>query len=398
MLVVDQSSLEAVRVLMIGAYPRTPDRINGGVAAALMYLSEALVESGAVELIGVRISKNESDICDQSKFGWAMLDLPLGSFSLTTLYWRQRRMLERLIDEYRPDIVHAQGADISGYLAVRSGRPAVITVHGLLAECAKFQTAGLSRLRASLAAAVTERGTIRRSEALIAISPFVTKYYEGDITGTVHDIPNAVSNTFFGVDRAAQVGRFLFAGRIANGKGLVELVHAFSQANEPHWVLVLAGATPEPDYEKKLREEVDTLGLSGRVRFVGLLDESSLINEFSIAQALILPSYQETAPMVIQQSMASGLPVIASSVGGIPFQITHNETGLMFPAGDVVELGALMRQVATRTGWAEALGVAARTEALRHFHANAVAASTAKVYRQVLASRAHDSDHRRTRN
>jgi glycosyltransferase involved in cell wall biosynthesis len=388
----NESQRRRARVLMVGPYPRTPDRINGGVAAALMYLSEALVASGEIELVGVRISKDEADASESSKFGWTMRDLPLGRLSLTTLYRRQVSRFAELIREFEPDIVHAQGADIGGYVAVRSGKPTVVTVHGLLAECARFQTEFASRLRASLAAAVTERATIRRAPHLIAITPYVTRYYSGDITGKVHDIPNAISHSFFDVTPAPESGRFLYAGRISNGKGLVELLQAFVRTAAPHWTLVLAGATGDPGYESMLREQVRAADVGDRIRFAGLLDEATLLREFAVAQALVLPSFQETAPMVVQQSMAAGLPVIATNVGGIPHQLSHNATGLVFEAGNVAQLADLMGQVASRPEWARGLGAAARAEARQRYRAGAVADATIAVYREMLASDSANSN------
>ena len=84
-----------------------------------------------------------------------------------------------------------------------------------------------------------------------------------------------------------------------------------------------------------LRRIAGELGIAPKVEFTGLLDEPSLIREFERAEALVLPSFQETAPMVVQQAMAAGLAVVASRVGGIPYQIRHEVSGLLFEAGNV---------------------------------------------------------------
>jgi glycosyltransferase involved in cell wall biosynthesis len=374
-----------MRVLMIGPYPRSPERINGGVAAALMYLSEALNASGRVELIGVRIAKDERDAVESAAYRWRMVDLPLGSFSLTTFYRRQIEEFRRLVQTEGPDVVHAHGVDVAGYVAVRCGKPAIVTVHGLLAECARFQTSMTPRIRARLAAAVTERSTVRRSDTLIAISPFVTQYYSGLISGKVHHVPNAIADKFFDVARRPKPGRFLYAGRIANGKGLVELLTAFAESRGPGWSLSLAGATPDPGYEAMLRATARRLGVEGSIRFTGLLSEAALIAEFGSAQALVLPSHQETAPMVIQQAMAAGLPVIATGVGGIPYQLEHGRTGLLCNPGDSRALGALLRMASQEAGLMHEMGRAAREEAARRFRASEVASATVGVYESSLS-------------
>lgn len=372
------------RILMIGPYPSSPERINGGVAAALKYLSDALVAGGEVDLSGVRIARNAQDRCDASSYLFPVDDLPLGRFSLSTMYRRQLGQLREIIATRRPDIVHAQGADISGYLAVRCGVPAVVTIHGLLAECARYQTELSVRLRATLAAAVTERDTVRRAQHLIAISPYVRRYYGSEVTARVHDVPNAVAPAYFDVARTPEPGRLLYAGRISHGKGLFELVNAVARARSVSVHLVLAGAMPDPNYGVSLRDETKRLGLAERVTFAGLLDEPQLVGEFGRAQALILPSHQETAPMVIQQAMAAGLPVIATQVGGIPDQIEHERTGLMFEAGDVGQLSSHIERIVREIELPLQIGLAARTVANERFRASAVAAATVAVYRSML--------------
>ena len=70
---------------------------------------------------------------------------------------------------------------------------------------------------------------MRRATDLISISPYVGRYYEGEIKGRVHEVPNAIAPRFFRVPRAPERGRLLFAGRIAKGKGPHDLVHAVAR-------------------------------------------------------------------------------------------------------------------------------------------------------------------------
>lgn len=375
--------------MMIGPFPTERSRLDGGVAAATTYLSEALAEEPEVELLGVRIAGNREAAPATSSFNWPLVNLPLGRFSLSTLYRIQKRTLRRHIVDFKPDIVHGQGADLAGYLAIRSGRPCVVTVHGLLAECAKFQTNFTERIRAKLSARLTERSTIRRAEHLIAISPYVARYYRGEISGRVHHIPNAVARKFFDVVRSPESGRLLYAGRISNGKGLPELFQAMSRIRASGLQLVLAGANRDPAYGELLRSLIADLDLGNRVRFAGLLQEAELIEEFRRAAALILPSHQETAPMVIQQAMAAGLPVIATEVGGIPSQIEHGVTGLMYRPGDHVQLAAHIERLVGNEDVAAHMSRAAKGVAELRFSASSVAKATIAAYRAVLSERAY---------
>jgi glycosyltransferase involved in cell wall biosynthesis len=291
-----------------------------------------------------------------------------------------------VVSRFRPDIIHAQGVDAAGYLAVKSGHPAVITVHGILSECAKYHTDAVRRVRDLLQSRITEEFVIGRADHILAISPYVARYYRNRLRGSVHDVPNAVAPSFYAVQRRPEQRRFLFAGRISIGKGLLDLVRAVSQSPLAADRIILAGHAPERDFEMRLRTAISESGCAERFELVGLLDEHSLLEEFARATALILPSYQETAPMVIQQAMAAGLPVIATPVGGIPDMIEHDVSGLLFHPGDVEGLARALHRLSDDAGLAARLASAARSRALSSFTAERVAKATLDVYRRVLAT------------
>ena len=161
-------------------------------------------------------------------------------------------------------------------------------------------------------------------------------------------------------------------------------MRAFAQSRADGAQLVFAGAATEPEYEHIIRQEVAQLGLVERVKFRGLLDEASMLDEFSRAEALVLPSYQETAPMVIQQAMAAGLAVIATRICGVPYQIEHDVTGLLYSAGAVAELAALLERLGTDQALGKRLGDAARMTAIERYHAAKVADATLDTYKSIL--------------
>src|SRR4030095_9820709 len=97
-----------MRVLMIAPFPRYADRIDGGVAAATMYLCPALSAVPGVDLIGVRGARDGPDLPEEQSLGWPVVDLPLGRLSLSTLFVSQRRRLHEFLLRYDPQGVHAQ--------------------------------------------------------------------------------------------------------------------------------------------------------------------------------------------------------------------------------------------------------------------------------------------------
>lgn len=108
---------------MISPFPRSPDRIDGRVATATMYLAQGLVAAPVVELIAVWICNDGIGNSKDRALGWPTVDLPLGSGSLVTLYRRPKRRVREILWRYEPDLVHAEGADLTGLLATSRGYP-----------------------------------------------------------------------------------------------------------------------------------------------------------------------------------------------------------------------------------------------------------------------------------
>lgn len=371
---------------MLGPFPRSLSHVDGGVAAATMYVSHALTKLPGIELIGVRVVGGSSRAGPTEDLGWPVHDLPLARFSVSTLFRRQRQLLDSLLRQYEPDLVHAQGADASGYLAVKSGYRAIVTIHGILTECARLRTSLVKRMRELAQARITEYSVVERAEHVIAISPYVSNYYSGRLRGSIYDVPNAISPRFFAVERRPEPGRLLFAGRISKGKGLIDLVRAVSMRPAAVGKVILAGAIPDREFESELRAEIRAYRAESRFELVGLLDEDALLTEFSRAAVLVLPSYQETAPMVIQQAMAAGLPVVATRVGGIPFLVEHDVSGLLFEPGDTPAFSDLLLRLEQDPRLGEALAAVARARATDAFTAERVASATRSAYEKVMSS------------
>ncbi|WP_151718854.1 glycosyltransferase [Gemmobacter serpentinus] len=134
--------------------------------------------------------------------------------------------------------------------------------------------------------------------------------------------------------------RLVAIGRFTEQKGFPLLIEAVAQAARLHpgLRLTLVG-------DGELRGEIEALierhTLRRHVTLTGWLDEEQVKAELDEAQALILPSFAEGLPMVVMEAMASGRPVIATAIAGVPELVTP-ETGILVPAGDVQALADAM--------------------------------------------------------
>lgn len=101
----------------------------------------------------------------------------------------------------------------------------------------------------------------------------------------------------------------------------------------PEATLVMAGQ--DKGQESEVRALATSLGLNGSVRFSGFLDMAGKMREASAADIFINTNSIDNMPVAVVEACALGLPVVSTSVGGVPDLLTNGETGLLVPDNDV---------------------------------------------------------------
>ncbi len=110
-----------------------------------------------------------------------------------------------------------------------------------------------------------------------------------------------------------------------------------------------------------------------------------MMEELSKANMLLLPSKQETAPLVISEALSAGRPVVASTAGGIANLVRHGETGFIAGWQQNDKFVEYIDRLLSDDKLRKQMGKAAREEALRRFTKEAVAEKTYGVYREALS-------------
>jgi glycosyltransferase involved in cell wall biosynthesis len=143
--------------------------------------------------------------------------------------------------------------------------------------------------------------------------------------------------------------------------------------------LIIAGAGEE---ERALRAKAASLGLERRVHFLGYrTDVDAILSE---CDALVLPSTFEATPYVIIEAMASGLPVVASNVYGIPEIVRDGETGILIDPGAPEDIVRAISSLARDRDRGARMGRAAKKRYEEMFRIDRCVEETQAVYRDLL--------------
>jgi glycosyltransferase involved in cell wall biosynthesis len=110
----------------------------------------------------------------------------------------------------------------------------------------------------------------------------------------------------------------------------------------PHARLTIAGTGPE---QHRLRDLAMQLGLDARVRFAGRLDRESMAELYREADVMLNPSLTDNMPNSVLESLASGVPVVSTNVGGVPYVVRDGVTALLVPPGEPAIMAAAVMRV-----------------------------------------------------
>jgi glycosyltransferase involved in cell wall biosynthesis len=184
---------------------------------------------------------------------------------------------------------------------------------------------------------------------------------------------------------AAQPFTIGYVGRLVEEKGLFVLLEALAQLPQdcPWQVHLIGGGPLWPALERRGQ----ALGLAERLHFVGQVASTAMPQAMNALDVLVLPSltrpnWKEQFGRALIEAMASGLPVIGSDSGAIPYVI--GEAGLIVPEGDAAALAAALRRLMEDAPLRARLGQMGRARVLAHFTHDEIAEATVAFYRALL--------------
>lgn len=305
--------------------------------------------------------------------------------------WRLRAALYRLCRELRPALVHTRNqSGLDALLPARlAGVRCVHSEHGWDVDNLDgraFKPLLLRRLHRPL---VDQYITVSRdlarfmTEVVGAPAVRVTQIYNGVDTGRFAPGPPlpALLPPGFRDPEHVLIGT---VGRVQAVKDQATLLRAFAALQAlpeaPRLRLVIAGDGP---LLPELRALADTLGIAAVTAFTGATDRiADLLRCFDV---FVLPSLNEGISNTLLEAMASGLPVIATAVGGNVELVQPDRNGRHFAAGDVGALAALLADYVRDPARRAAHGGQARADALARFSLEAMVTAYAGVYDRVAA-------------
>jgi glycosyltransferase involved in cell wall biosynthesis len=286
--------------------------------------------------------------------------------------WFFNKTLASMVDKIHADVYEAQSVSGYGYLKAlkkrRIDKPFIQTVHGVLAdEHDQLLRTGSLTLRAKIANLLMwhlsklEMESARNATLVVTVSKYsagrIGKFYGID-KEKIHVVPNGVDTQRFkpsggckplmheiGLDSKLCV---LFVGRLIPRKGLNYLVEAASLIVKEYsqTTFLIVGNGPQ---KRQMVSDVEKRNLHGNFVFLGDVSEGVLPVLYNCADVFVLPSIQEGQGIALLEAQASGKPVVAFDVAGVPEAVVTGKTGLLVKPNSSKLADAIMKLLASWT-------------------------------------------------
>jgi len=316
------------------------------------------------------------------------------------------RGLSRLVDEVRPDVVHAHNWIINSYLPLSAARhlPLVYSLHDYshvcptkrlmfedslcsgpgVRKCFTCTTDWYGAGRGPVIQSMVRTGRPIRNRVVDVFTPVSTFVGEANQLSEQgvrwQVVPNFVPDSLLSLgvvprDPGLPTGDYLFfAGDLSEQKGVGTLVSAYARldpATRPE--LLMVG-----------RSAMDLSALPVGARAEEKWDHDRIVSGFAHASAAVLPSkWPDPCPTTVLEAMALGAPLVTTPMGGIADMVTDEDSALVVLPGDVAGTAAALSRISTEQGLGARLAARARVEVKRYLQSR-VATDFEEIYASLV--------------
>jgi glycosyltransferase involved in cell wall biosynthesis len=326
------------------------------------------------------------------------LNVPMWEYPTKSLYsYRSLRAQARFVRDIRREgiqVVHTYGfypnvfAIVPAAVATRCVTVASVRDIGVFSGPSKIKR-------------ITQTMACRFADCIVANSYAVREWLrrQGLRRHDIRVIPNGIAipperkrsdsipiRTEFGIKSTAPL--ITVVGRLVRTKGIevfLEAATAVAKRFDSARFLIVGDSNAEPEYRTELENRPSAVNLTGRVIFTGQREDvPQIMAETDIS---VLPSLSESFSNSLLESMAHGLPVIATNVGGNPEVITNGVDGILVPPQDPGAIATEMIRLLEFPEIGRRLGESARKKVIRQYALDRLLNRTESLYMSLLERR-----------
>ena len=325
-----------MNIVQVGPYPLSADCIRGGVESSVFGLTNELAKSHVVDVFDYPRLAGKDTVERQGLLTIHRYNNP-GRYNQDAID-RGKEMLRDIV-ALHPDIVHIHGTgNLSGALYN----------HGVLhveKMNALRKHPSLKHLYQLIVQSRAEFEVLNKAQHIIVDTEYVSKQIEQlharkkiNNLPWMYVIPQGIQSQYLSLSSMPiKAPVILSVGSISQRKGHLFLIKSFEKVHSkiPTSRLIIAGSLAEETYLAKMREEIKKYRLQDSVDILTNIPQEELLQHYQTASIYALHSQEESQGIALVEAMAAGLPVVSTAVGGIPYVVKDEESGLLSEYGDI---------------------------------------------------------------
>ena len=364
--------------------------------------AESLILPFARQLVHTRFALT---VCALQSIEGSEIESQLRDQGIEVLHVRARKLRDRqaferlvaLVSERKIALIHAHltyASTWAAFVTRRTGVPSVCSLH--VAPFATRQQTNTVRHRLATDArdCIMRFALNRWATVVVTVSAAIQDEYvrRGLNRAKTRVVHNGIDVAKFGRARDAcrtllqeqfgisgQVPLVVTVSVLRPAKGIEVLLEALPRVPDAHFLIVGDGPKRE-----EWMATAERLGISSRVHWAGY--RRDVASFLAGCDVFAHPSLDDAVPTVLLESLAAGVPIVASRVGGSPEIVEEGRTGRLVPAGDAEALATAIRQLLTDRNHIDAMRSAARATAAQRFSTEAWVTRLSRIYEEVLSA------------
>ena len=249
--------------------------------------------------------------------------------------------VQKVIEEFKPDIIHAQHVWLLAWVAKNTGLPYVITSHGT--DFIGYKKDERFRIYADEAAkdakkiiTISKDNTVLAKEILAGVENKTVQILNGYDPSIFYPSTTTKEEIYTHYDIPIAKYLVLFSGKFTHFKGIDALLEAAKLYESEHPNEIATLLAGEGELFEEMKAKAEELNLQN-VQFLGFQQPSLLRKLYSTADVSVVPSRREPFGLVALEALACGSPVVATNQGGLP-DIVNSEVGTLVDVDDSVGL------------------------------------------------------------
>lgn len=384
-----------MKIGIIGCYPLNSKCIKGGIESSVYGLVKELSIQHEVVVFDMPRIGGRSEIFYDGNvrvYRYAN-ESKIQNLNVCKL----NLMLSHIIDEHI-DVCHLHSTSLLSYVLYLSLNKrqikTIVTVHGLAhieKKKALHEHFTLKRVFQYWYQSIIEFRFLSKCNVIIVDTQYVKDeienyYNEGKIKylPNIEVIPQGIDDAYYTIKNSGNSNIILSVGSISQRKGHLFLLQAFDSLSQilPHLELHIVGTKSDLVYYNLVIDYVDKSPNRKKIHIYTDLSQKDLLQEYKNAKVFALHSQEESQGIALVEAMATGLPIVSTRVGGIPFVVLDGKTGLLSEYTDIQLFAELLNRLLTNNSIYEVMSQNA-IQVAQNYHWSVIAKNIYELYKSI---------------